>query len=475
MRTWTTLLGLAVWTLSQTAQAETMNLRQCIDTALNQSPALMASSARIEQAQAAISQSKNSYLPKITASVTASRSSDPLNIFGMKLMQKKAAFNDFGAGEYMQSVMPVMINPADPNAQAIMDNAGKIKPRGLNKADDYTNINTSLQAEMPLYTGGKLSAYVRQAQAYLSAAQSGDAAARQHLMFMVFQAYEGAHTAQAFVDVAEQGVKAAQSFVNTAENLSNQGILVKSELLTAQVHLSNVKLQREQAENQKNVAMDQLKLLMGMDLSAPLTLANSQEVPPLALDAAQAKTQALDHNAQLVALRKQAESSIAAVDAAKADYYPTVGLMARQDWNDDHLALNNSSYTVAGVASWTLTDFGVTKAAVSMAQANQAELQADVLQQEQEIAFKVSEAQRNLTEAMSRVASLAVNVEQAEEAQHLVTQRHEGGVATSTEVLVAETQLLKAKADLISARHEVNTQRMTLHLLTGELNESLFR
>lgn len=457
MRTWAPLLGVVVYSLWQTAQAETMNLRQCVETALNQSPVLMASSARIEQAQAAINQSQNSYLPKITASITASRSSDPLNIFGMKLMQKNASFNDFGAMDFMMNQDP------------------KQKPNNLNKADDYTNINTSLQAEMPLYTGGKIGAYVRQAQAYLSAAQSGDVAARQQLMFMVFQAYEGAHTAQAFVDVAEQGVKAAESFVKTAENLSNQGILVKSELLTAQVHLSNVKLQREQAENQKNVAMDQLKLLMGMDLLAPLTLANSQEVPSLALDMAQAKAQALDSNAQLVALRKQAESSIAAVDAAKADYYPTVGLMARQDWNDDHLALNNSSYTIAGVASWTLTDFGVTKAAVNMAQANQAELQAEVLQQEQEVAFKVSEAQRNLAEASSRVASLAVNVEQAEEAQHLVTQRHEGGVATSTEVLVAETQLLKAKADLISARHEVNTQRMTLHLLTGGLHEGLFR
>jgi outer membrane protein TolC len=55
-----------------------------------------------------------------------------------------------------------------------------------------------------------------------------------------------------------------------------------------------------------------------------------------------------------------------------------------------------------------------------------------------------------------------------------VKQRHEGGVATITEVLVAETQKLKAQADLIAARQEGNLQRALLRVLTGELSESMF-
>ncbi len=454
MKPWLSWIGIMALSVVQTAQAEKLDLRQCIAQALAQNPSLMASASRIEQAQAAINRSKSSYLPKLSTSITASRSNDPLNVFGMKLMQQNATFNDLGLAEYSGN--------------------GQVAPQKLNSPGDYSNINTRIQAEMPLYTGGQIDAYVRQAQSFLAAAQAGDVAARQQLMFMVFQAYEGVNTAGAFVEVAEQGVKAAESFVKTAENLTNQGVMVKSELLTAKVHLANVEVQRAQAQNQQAVALEQLKVLMGMALDTPLTVAQGRSIADIAVDVATAKQRALANNPQLRALRMQTESSGAAVDAAKSAYLPTVGVMARQDWNDTSVALNHSSYTIAGVMNWTITDFGATRASVDMARSSQAELAAQLRQQEQELAFKVSESYKKMIEAKQRVNSLAVNVEQADEAQRLVRQRHEGGVATITEVLVSETQLLKAKADLISARHDVSTQKAMVRLLMGELEESLF-
>jgi outer membrane protein TolC len=443
MRAFWPLLGMTLWATALHAQAEEMNLRQCVALALSQNPSLMASAARIEQAQAAINKAQNTYFPKVTTSIAATRSNDPLNVFGMKLMQQSVVQDDFIVQK-------------------------------LNNPGDYSNVTTRIQAEMPLYTGGQIDAYVRQAKAYLDAAQSGDMAARQQLIFMVFQAFDGVDTANAFVEVAEQGVKAAESFVKTAENLTAQGVLVKSELLTAKVHLANVQVQLEQAQNQRSVAEEQLKLLMGMPLDADLRLIKGAGLAQPALDVAQAKEKALAVNPQLRALRMQAESSSAAVDAAKSAYLPNVGLVARQDWNDTNVALNHSSYTIAGVMNWTLTDFGVTRATVDQARATQSELLAKVRQQEQDLNFKVSEAYKKAREAANRVTSLEVNVQQADEAERLVRQRHEGGVATITEVLVAETQLLKAKADLVSARHDVNTQRGMLRMLLGDLDESSF-
>jgi outer membrane protein TolC len=446
------LLGISVFLSIGVVYAEDLDLRQCVALALSQNPELLASNARIEQANAAITQAKNSYLPKITTSITASRSSDPLSVFGMKLMQQNATFNDLGLGEYT--------------------GVANVAPNALNHPNDYTNINTRLEAQMPLYTGGLIDSYIRQAQSYLQAAQSGDTAARQQLIFMVYQAFDGVSTAGAFADVAAQGVKAAESFVKTAENLTAQGVLVKSELLTARVHLSNVKLQQEQAKNQQEIALEQLKMLMGLSLDTPLELIKGSGVTIFDGDLATAKVRALENNAQLRALRMQADSTGAALDGAKAAYLPTVGLMARQDWNDNNVALNNSSYTIAGVLNWTLTDFGVTKATVERARATQSEMNAKVKKAEQEVVFKVSESYKKAAEAQNRVSSLQLNVEQAEEAARLVRQRHEGGVATITEVLVAETQLLKAKADLIAARQEVNVQRATLRVLIGELDEN---
>ena len=442
MRQWSLWLVLSTVVSAGQSFAQDLNLRQCVNLAMTQNPELMATTSRIEQAQAAIDQAKSSYLPKITTSITASKTNDPLNVFGMKLMQ--------------QSVDP----------------ATDFSKSSLNAPNDFTNVNTRIQAEMPLYTGGKIDGYVRQAQAYLSAAQSGDMAARQQLTFMVYQAFEGVTTAGAFADVAEQGVKAAESFVKTAENLTAQGVMVKSELLTAKVHLANVKVQREQAKNQQAIALQQLKMLMGMASDSPVELIKGSGVAVCECELPRIKEKAQLNNAQLRAVRMQAESSGAALDVAKSDYLPSVGIMARKDWNDNNLSLNHDSYLMAGVMSWTLTDFGVTKAGVDKARATQAEMNAQLKKAELEVEFKVSEAFLKQQEAQSRVDALQENVLQAEEAARLVRQRHEGGVATITEVLVAETQLLKAKADLIAARQEVNMQRATLRVLVGELDEN---
>jgi outer membrane protein len=43
--------------------------------------------------------------PPVNLSLTATRSNDALNAFGMKLGQRNASFGDFGAGEF---------NPANP-------------------------------------------------------------------------------------------------------------------------------------------------------------------------------------------------------------------------------------------------------------------------------------------------------------------------------------------------------------------------
>ncbi len=452
------MLGMSLGSalLAGQVSAETLNLRQCLSLALTQNPELMATNAKIAQAQAAVDQADSSYLPKITASMTATRTNDPLNVFGMKLMQQSATFNDFGAGQF-----------TGPSALGVA-------PRNLNQPSDYSNINTRLEAQMPLYTGGKLDAFVRQAKSYLAAAQAGDQAAQQQLMFMVIQAFEGVSTAEAFADVAEKGVKAAESFVKTAENLTTQGVMVRSDLLSAKVHLSNVKLQRDQAYNQRDIALEQLKMLMGMPLDAKIELNKGSGVAACECDLPKVREKALRNNPQLRAVRQQAEAAASALDVAKSDYLPSVGLVARQDWNDDTLGLNHNSYLVAANLSWTLTDFGVTKAGVDRARATQQELQSQIKKAEQELDFKVSEALRKAKEAQTRIDALQLNVQQADEASRLTHQRHEGGVATITEVLVAETQKLKAQADLIAARQEGNLQRALLRVLTGELSESMF-
>jgi outer membrane protein len=76
------------------------DLRQCVSIALNQNPDIMASQSQLAQAEAALDQARGQRWPKLTASVTATRTNDALNAFGLKLSQRNATFSDFGAGQF---------------------------------------------------------------------------------------------------------------------------------------------------------------------------------------------------------------------------------------------------------------------------------------------------------------------------------------------------------------------------------------
>ncbi|MFZ5536925.1 MAG: TolC family protein [Pseudomonadota bacterium] len=448
------VLGVMLAMLGQAAQAETLSFQQCVERALSQNPDIEVSQAQINQAQAAVRQAEANHMPKVNLSMTGTYTNDALNAFGLKLSQRQATFGDFGAGEF---------NPADPNVL-------KIAPRDLNHPGGTGNINTRIEVLVPVYNGGMVESYVRQARAYTRAAQAGDAHARQMLIKNVLMAYQGVHTARAYVKVGEQAQAASEEYVRITERLLQQGMAVKSDVLTAKVHLDDVKLQLARARNAEAAALDQLHLLLGMPLEAPLDVGPEFAPLPLQGELPELQQKAKDAHPALQAMRHQLEGVTANVDVARAGLLPQFNVMLRQDWNDQALGFESSSYTVAGVLSWNAFDAGGTSAAVDRAQAARIETAAKLRQAEEGIQFQVREALRKSREADEAVAARELAAEQADEAQRLVKKRYENGLATMVELLAAQTQLDKAQADLVAARYEQVVQRAELKRAVGLLS-----
>ncbi len=448
-----TLTLLSLLAIAPGAPAEMLSFDQAVQRALTQNPDIAVAGAQIGQARAAVRQSEGARLPKLTASLNATRTDDALNAFGLKLSQRNATFNDFGAGEF---------NPANPNVL-------NVAPYNLNHPDPVNNLNARLEAQLPLYTGGLIEGYNAQARAYLRAAQHGDAMARQKVMFDVLRAYEGVHTARAYAEVAKQGRAAAESYVKTIDNLLKGGVVVKSDLLSARLHLEDIKVQQAQADNAVQQALDQLHLLLGMPLSAPLDVGGSVEVKPLEGSLTDYQDEALKSNPGLAALRSQMDAAHAAIKVARAGKYPQAGLMARFDTNDNNLGFDAHSYTLGGQVSWQFYDGGATDGAIQRALASRDELAAKLNQAELGIAYQVADAWRHADEAQQRVAARELAVGQAEEAQRIVEKRYAGGVTTVTELLAAQAQLDKARADLVAARYDLKVQRANARLATGRL------
>jgi hypothetical protein len=233
--------------------------KAAFDLALQQTPELVRSRARVAEAKGAVKEAKGHLLPSLDLNVTASTSNDPLNVFGMKLQQRQATFNDFGAGQFLAGVD----NPDIVNEEV----------HDLNYPGWYQNFQTELQLQVPIYNGGQVWGGVHRAEAMLAAARHGERLAQQKILFEVIRLFEGNRTAEGYRKAAAQGVEAAGSYLKLTEKLYAHGVVAETDVLQARVHLGDARLTEAEARKQQAVAMEGLRVLTGTGDNEPLVLA----------------------------------------------------------------------------------------------------------------------------------------------------------------------------------------------------------
>ena len=445
--------------VSPTADAAPLTPLEAYRMALSQTPQMIKSRALIAQAKGAVRAAKGHLLPGLSVSLTGSGSDNPLNVLGMKLQQQGATFNDFGAGEFLQGIQQ--------NNPAVVYSA----PANLNDPGWYSNYQTKLALTIPVYNGGQVWGGLHRAESMLTAARHGDAMARQQLLFQVIRQYEGVGTAHAYVKVAQQAITAGQSYVDLTTKLFKRGVVAKTDVLQAKVRLGDARLELAKAHKRLAMAREALRILTGLPSDQSLQLASDNvhiSVPASGL--VQLQNEATRTNPGLQAMDSQVRAAQAGVTQARAGYLPHFNLMVSREWNDRNVSLAHPSYTVAGVLSWKLLDFGSRGGAMDQAQAQVIERQADLRQAQDKLRLQVEEARQNVQLAATRIQVKQAAVHEAAEAARLAKLRYAQGISTFTELLGAQTQLHKARADLVAARYQDVMARAGLLLAVGRLD-----
>ncbi|AOU98596.1 hypothetical protein BI364_12070 [Acidihalobacter yilgarnensis] len=429
-----------------------LGFEQAMRMALAQTPQMLTARAQLDEARGGVREARGHLLPRLSASLTAMGSDNPLNVFGMKLSQGNATFNDFGANQFLG---PQSLTTA---------------PNNLNNPGWYRNYQPKLSLQIPIYNGGQAWGGLAQARAYLAAAQLGDAAARQHLLFEVLGAYVGVGAAQAFVGVAQKGIAAADAYVTLSEKLFGQGVVSKSDLLRAKLHLTNARLQGEEARNALEDQRAHLRMLVGLPADAPLRLSQRIRVSLPAMDLGKLRQQGVGANPRVQAQMFQVEAAQAGVEVARASYMPHFNVEISREWNSPSLNGGRPSYTVAGVLSWNLFDFGARGGALDGAEARVMQRQAQAREVREKTELAVGKAWREVRLAAERVSARNQAIGEATEAERLAQLRYEKGVSTIAELLAAQTELDKARSQLVAARYQAVMARAGLLLALGQLH-----
>lgn len=322
-------------------------------------------------------------------------------------------------------------------------------------------VQSRLDLQWPIYSGGRLDALIRAAGAEVEAAGQDREAARADLRLEITRAFWAVVTARASLDVVRQALERTSAHLNDVRNQLSVGLVPPSDVLTIEAQQAQQRMLSIEAESLIETATAEFRRLTGVAQDVPV------EAVPDAVSTFGPVAQPT--NAAVIAdlrvdrpERRALQFRMTAADervaAASAGNLPVLSALGGYDMarpNPRIFPIQESwkpSWDIGVNVRWSLFDGGRVRAEVAEAAATRRTIEARIRDFDAGVEVEVRQRTAELKSATAAIEAAGVEVRAAAEARRVIAERFSAGVATNTDVLNAQTTLLQAELDLTRAR-----------------------
>jgi outer membrane protein len=422
------------------AEEQDLTVSSAVERALKNNPLIRMTLAGQQIADAQLREARAGWLPLLQFSETFTRGNNPVFVFGSLLEQ----------GRFSQANFSV---PA------------------LNQPEPLSNFRTAITLRQALFD--QLQTYTRVNQARLGQQQSElqRAMVEQQVRFEVINAYYGILVAQAKQAVSEEAIKMADADVRRTRDRFRNGLVVESDALSAEVQLAEFRQQQIESQGDLAIAYAALNTAMGVPVDTGQKLTGELvhkrfhpgQQPELIRSALLRRPDYLKAGYQVDVTRE-------GVRGAKAEYLPRVDAMGAYGESGRNLSSGSSDYTIGASLTFNIFDPG-RSARISKARASESMATAERENLGNQIRLEVVRSYQQYLSAQDRIEVAAQAIDQAAETHRIVQNRYREGLTTVTEVLRAQTALVRARLNLVAARYDHYMSYAHVLLSTGTLTD----
>jgi outer membrane protein TolC len=442
------IAGLAPASAQDASAVRQLTLTEAVQLALEKNPSVQAANYAVEGAQAQVKQARSMFMPQIDFKETFTNGNNPVYVFGTLLGQKSFTAMNF-----------------DLNS--------------LNEPDPLNNFKSEVTLYQSIWEGGKIRAQNRIADLNEGIKNQELELARQELIFGVVQHYFAVQLSQQAVSTAEAALRSAEANAKRIQDMFDNGLVVKSDLLRIQVFMAEMQQSLYEAENQMQLSKAALEVDMGRSLGMAYELATPLEKIQVSLpDEANMLDQALQNRPEVLSLRSAVNIAGHQVRQAKGDYLPGVGFFSTLEYNvGTESGHRGGNYLLGVQLRWNIFDGFRKGAKVAEGRSRLSELESKLTHLTDMISLQIKDNYLSMRTAQQQYEVAATAVSQAEESLRITKNRYESGLATLTDLLNAETALTGARTRLSQAQYRYNVAYAKLELSAGilTLNSPLFQ
>ncbi len=338
---------------------------------------------------------------------------------------------------------------------------------------DRDNVHWDLTITQPLFTGYALRTKKAIAELGVEIEKMSKAQAVLDVTERVKLAYFNILRSKKLLMVAEEKVKQLSAHLADAEGFYKQGLIPYNDLLKSKVALADAKQNRQRAAGRLAMAVSTFNALLGLDINAETEVEDVTTITPYTTDLDTLLAEAMENRPELRSLHLALKSAAKGVTLAKSAYYPEIDLLGRYERNGDNLTATNNDFANSHNASlmlqirWTFFEWGRTRAEVSRARHNVGALAERMRRIEDNIRLEVKDAFLALRVAETNVRTAEEALVQAKEDFRITTLQYQTQLATSTDVLDAQTSLTNAETNYYNALYGYLTSLARLERAVG--------
>jgi outer membrane protein len=337
------------------------------------------------------------------------------------------------------------------------------------------NYNWIIEAKQPLFAGGGILANYQASSIGEDVARLEETAKYQDVVQEVKIAYFNILRAQSIQKVASQSVEMLKAHRDVAENYFKVGMIPKNDLLHAEVELANGIQAQVRARNAVELAKSRFNTILKRRIFEPVDVVDILTYHPFNQSFEECLNVARQARPELKISSLKAEQAGKLVRVAQSDFFPTLSVVGNYTRFGDEPSVSGSDYKdmeswyLMAVASWNFWEWGKTKFRVDASKARENQALDAAKELNDQIILEIKNAYLILQETESQIIVWQKVIEQAEENFRISEERYKERVATSTEVLEAQTLLTKAKSEYANALGDYNVNSAKLQRAMGTI------
>ena len=338
-------------------------------------------------------------------------------------------------------------------------------------------FNVHLGADWDVYTGGRLQSQVKAQQLTAALETERLRLTEAEVRLRVAVAYLELGRAMQQRHLAESSITEAEKQQRQIQALLRGGVVLRSDLLRADLQLSQRRLLLTEVSNNAVLANQRLNLLMGTpedQPNVPEALALAADIPPVLAEAA-ALQQAEAQAPELRMAALDVQRSAARREVVAAAKRPQAALFAEYGYTyPNRLVFPNVAQVyglgLVGVrAAYNISAFYTDKHADNAAQLAVERQQTAAEEALDDKRLEVKTASVRYQESQERIRIAEQSIGQATENQRIISRTYFNQLALLTDLLDADNQLLQARFDLVTAQAQAATYYYQLQKALGRL------